>query len=459
MRTVTLFEYDRLYAFDDGEAPRGRTGLPRRVFEQLRAFDLRCAERTHDTIFDWSGRASAKARNWVGVVSFGEASVEILPKIDRGLGSASAHEARTNVVQMLRYAGALKVRARDTAMLAADRAPMSELLLHLFAERVRSELTAGLVRAYRAEADDLRVVRGRIDVRRYAHLHVRRPGWMPCRFDEHTVDTPLMRLIRATCAHVRRATRSARTRSALEQAVELLADVRAVPLDADLAAAVEPDRRLARFDDIVAFCKLVAGGLQPDVRHGDHRAFALLFPMESLFERFADGFFRREVLRHRPQIALQSQGRALDTHLVRDRHTARGVGRLEPDLCFTWSGVPSVRVVVDLKWKRPDKRPSRDVLYQSFAYGACFDAPVVVLLYPARPGWADRDFDFQTHRGRLLLRAVDVSRPLDTPGARQALAEEWVALLDDWHRQAVEVHGERYGMGGDGMAIGERVEA
>lgn len=85
--------------------------------------------------------------------------------------------------------------ARDLADLVA------RILTHVVEERLRRNLSRG----YRARTAILSRVRGRIDMLETTTRHLMDRGAIACRFDEHTMDTPRNRLVRA--ALVRLATR------------------------------------------------------------------------------------------------------------------------------------------------------------------------------------------------------------------------------------------------------------
>ena len=313
-------------------------------------------------------------------------------------------------------------------MLATERAPLSEILLRLFSRRVTEELGRGLVRDYRSKEDELRLLRGRLDVGAFARAMVRRPGHFPCRFDDHTVDTTLLRLIRATCRVVASQTRSERTRATLERVDASLEGVGERTLTRSFADSVTVDRRNERFGDIVDFCRLVAHGLRPSTRSGDVQSFSLLFPAERVFEGFLEGFFATEVLTAFPVVRMVAQGKSLSRFLVRDATTGRRSLHLEPDLLFELRGGDDVlRVVADAKWKRPNLkggRPSRDVLYQLFAYSDRFDAPVALGLYPKAYNSQEGNFDFEGRAGGIRVRYVDLGLNLAEPRDRAVLAED-----------------------------------
>lgn len=75
---------------------------------------------------------------------------------------------------------------------------VARLLTHVVEERLRRNLSRG----YRARTATLSRVRGRIDMLETATRQLMDRATIACRFDEHTMDTPRNRLVRAALAHL-----------------------------------------------------------------------------------------------------------------------------------------------------------------------------------------------------------------------------------------------------------------
>lgn len=102
-----------------------------------------------------------------------------------------------NIWLLFLYAADL-VRFKDEANVEAEAArDLPELLARLLVRVVQHRLRRNLSRGYQARHAVLSRVRGRIDVLATVSGQLLEQGRVACRFEEHTMDTPRNRLVRA----------------------------------------------------------------------------------------------------------------------------------------------------------------------------------------------------------------------------------------------------------------------
>lgn len=107
-----------------------------------------------------------------------------------------------NIWLLFLYAADL-VRFKDEASVEAEAArDLPELLARLLVRVVQQRLRRNLSRGYQARHAVLSRVRGRIDVLTTASGQLLEQGRVACRFEEHTMDTPRNRLVRAALDHL-----------------------------------------------------------------------------------------------------------------------------------------------------------------------------------------------------------------------------------------------------------------
>lgn len=433
VRQVVLREHGRLWRAGP-RAPAGEACVPGAVLDRLRHLEERVGD---GETFTWAADY-VKASQWVGVIHAPGLQLEILPKIDDvidgeddELPAGEQHEARRNLLFMLAVSGDISVRMRDLALLATRRAPLSETLIRLFAERLRHELVVGAERRYVQREENLRTVKGRLRIRQHISHNAAHRERFFCAFEELAIDTPLNRVLKATCRVLIDVTRTPATQEALRDGVLALEDVENTLDPAPLFPQVHITRQNERFRDLYAFCQLVWAQRSPTISVGETRTFSLLFDMNAVFEGFIAGFLRRYVLPSLPGFELFPQARQHQRHLF-DR-SGVGVLRLEPDLLLrrpdgTW-------LVIDTKWKRPKGRrdAQRADLYQLFAYARRYEAVTSLLLYPHVKDAVAEDLRVVDNVGpsgqRVGTRFVKLHRDLHREQERLDLAAELRELL------------------------------
>lgn len=314
------------------------------------------------------GQPSLRAGQVVGVLRVPGASVEILPKID-GKGVETVRRALT---RMLAVAWGLPVADTEPALLATQREDLLEVVIRLFADRLLEAARRGLPHRYRLIEDDLPLLRGKLMIRRQLIHHAVRPDRLACQFDELSVDTPLNRVLKAAVSRLAFATRSAANARRLS---ELAARFEFVGSSSDpRQEQVSLDRTNTAFHRLHRLAHQLLGGDWQTTTTGGHDGFALLFPMNDLFEEFI-GRNTRVALAPRP-VRLQHT----------DRHALQGnLFALRPDI------VVDNEIVIDTKWKALASNGQtcgvdQSDVYQMLAYARAYNARRLVLLYPWQEG-------------------------------------------------------------------------
>ena len=347
-------------------------GLTEAETGRLHALAERAAKRLKlgsGAVLTRTAKGRLKAGQVVGVLAIPGRTVEILPKID-----GEDHAVRMALVHMIDIARDLRVADGEIAALGTQRLDLLELLIRLFADRLRAALRNGLPRRYLACEEDLPFLRGRLDViRQTTHLAVR-PDRLACRFDELSENTPLNRVLKAAVKRLAdRARTAANVRSLAELAArfESVGDSRA-PLDEQVGL----DRTNAAFHNLYLLACLFLRGDWQSTASGSAPGFALLFPMNDLFEKFVGRSLKRAL--PPGSVHLQHNHR----HALADADGP--LFWLKPDVKID---TPDGVVILDTKWKRlkPDKEnlgvEQADV-YQMLAYGRAYEAKRLILLYP-----------------------------------------------------------------------------
>ena len=384
------------------ELPTGElTDAGLQVLHRAATNEARRAGFAEDAILKRTEKGLA-AQQMVGVLAAPGLAVEILPKVDGPDGAV-----RAALVQMLAVVRNLDVATSDLAAMSTQRHNWLELLIRLFAKRLRTAIRRGLPRRYVRHEEDLAVLRGTLNVKRqFTHLLVR-PDLVACRFGELSENTPLNRVCRAAVRRLAGMTRSLENHRRL---MELLARLDNVADSASpLKEPVSLDRTNAAFHDVYRLARVFLSDPWQDTRSGRTPGFSFLFPMNVLFERFVGKSLQKVLGPGRVRLQGPSRG-ALTSETGRHRFGLR------PDIVVDARGCP---VVLDTKWKNPAGAPSKSDTFQMLAYGQAYRAKRVILVYPWHSGIGDErihrqwtvtgaDYSFET-------ATVNVGRPETVP--------------------------------------------
>lgn len=237
-----------------------------------------------------------------------------------------------------------------------------------YVRHLERALSRGLRRAYVEEEEQLFGIRGRVDLRgQLASRGLSVP--VACRFDEHTPDTHLNRILKGAIVRlVRLPGVTPSTRRALLGTLGQFEDVGRATAN-DLARATQFTRLDDHFKSVEALARLVLSGSSLLDRVGTSGAASFVVDMNVLFERFVEARLRRYL---RGRLDVHGQAPAVLDH---GNHV-----RMRPDLVMRTGGHD--RYVGDCKYKLTTSGYGRESdYYQLLAYCTALGQTEGMLIY------------------------------------------------------------------------------
>lgn len=327
-----------------------------------------------------------RAQQMVGVLAGEAFSLEILPKIDPQKPDEDEPGMRSRLVHMLDLALGLGLSSGETSTMARQADTLLEVFITAFAVRLLAETRRGLPRRYLRRDEDLRSLRGQLDVVRQFTRHAVRSDRLACRFDELDPDTALMQVMKACVIAVERHARTAATRRKLAELRMVLTEVSDIRPNSLPWSAVRIDRSSLRWRSLVELARLLLGRQWQDTRAQAQApgGLTLLFPMNELFERYIAVQLRRGLAGSGIEVVAQGGHRHClgpwreGTECIGDSHSTR------PDILIRRGN--EVLAVIDTKWKRFADGIAHADAYQMMAYARLYRCNRLALLYPGTPG-------------------------------------------------------------------------
>lgn len=374
------------------------------------------------------GRDGLRARNLVGIVAAGNASCEILPKVDRDApGDATA--LRRQLIRMLGIAHDLPIADDAATSLDVRHETLLEILIARFCALLTDAVRRGVPRFYVAHADDLPALRGRMDVGRQFTTLAASPQRLACRYDEFSEDITLNQAMKAALGKLARLTRSLANARRIAELTTVYADVSAVPASALRWDAVAPDRANARWQAPLRLARLILGDRFQNSAAGEADGFALLFDMNALFERYLEKLIARIAPARGWRMTAQGGARSC----LHPEGGGEPLFSTCPDMLLSRDG--RMALVIDAKWKRltdasrdRKRNVSQADVYQLMAYAQLYGCDEVALLYPHHGGLgspvrARHRIAGADGSARLTIATVDVTSHEAARGDLAALLE------------------------------------
>lgn len=376
------------------------------------------------------GRDFLKASQYVGILKIGKIVLQILPKIEyleyvpeisQGTASSNDTAVRTaaiNLLFLISYTHNLPVKAIDQAALVTSTSEWFELLTRIFATELHDLMSGGMSRSYILREENLPLLRGRWEIekqlRRQPHIRHR----FDVTYDEYSSDTPLNRVFRFVSQRLLHLTNDHLNQTLLcdllewFQNVEHLETIDAIQIDqitfTRLNDHFRPPFNLARL-----FLEL--GVMQ--FESGSTQAYAFVFDMNQLFERFLTRFIERHRQLILPKkwadIQILPQSHGYIRYLAERASNNKRVFQLKPDIIFSHF-MKKPDLIIDTKYKQLDHGirrlgVSESDFYQMVAYITRLNCEKILMLYPRRFGMMSVMESFHVIERDAVIHIADIN--------------------------------------------------
>lgn len=330
------------------------------------------------------GRHKLKARQVVGVVAAQDCCLEILPKIDSNRESESANKSSRDIlVHMLAAAWDIQVDAGVIASLEAQNEHLLEAVIRIFTLQAMDAVRRGIPRQYVAQAEDLFVMRGKLDITRQFTKLASMPHKVACHYDTLSQNIELNIVIKAAIALLCSLSTSADNQRRLYELSLAYADVPNVPPRALQWHRINLDRTNSRWRTLLNLARVFLSGRYQATTSGGQEGFALLFEMPKLFESYVAYGLKRAL--RKTNYCVRSQGGR--EYCLQENSNGRRAFQTRPDIMIMRGN--EVAQIIDAKWKRiaqvcddPKRGVSQSDVYQMMAYAKIYQCETLTLLYP-----------------------------------------------------------------------------
>ena len=354
------------------------------TFDKLERFVLENSEKESD-ILDFMSVSVRKnvgrvitAKNYVGVIALDDGTiVEILPKI---CGESNEDEVKKLLIRMLRALRHSPFKSIQMSNVNIDQLPIFEIFIRMFIAEVFTVVKRGLKSGYEHVEDNLSVCKGKLDFNkqmRWNYIHKER---FYTAYDEFNNNRPENRLIKSTLGYLLRHSGSSKNKTDLKTLLNVFENVdESRDYDADFAKCTN-DRQAQGYQLLLTWCRIFLKGKSFTSFAGSEVAYALLFPMEKVFESYIAAELKRQLGVKGYTVSAQQATRYLfDTP---EKFSLR------PDIVIKKRD--GSLFIMDTKWKRLNSSAAANYgisqadMYQMYAYQKKYgdSAKSVTLLYP-----------------------------------------------------------------------------
>ena len=408
MKTYTIKEYQSFTrGIDFREA--GFISIPERTFDSLEKFILENQTDVDENSQAWQflsisvkrGQKVISAKNYVGLITMKDGTtIEILPKLE----NADDESTKRIFREMLKASQEIPHKSFKTSNVNMDNMPLLEIFIRMFLDEVGILIKRGLKFGYVGREADEKYLKGRLRFNQQIRYNLTHKERFYVEYDEFEANRPENKLIKSTLLQLRRKAKNNQNLRDCNRYLLMMADVEeSRDYVGDFAKYIS-NRNMQEYDTIMSWCNIFLRNKSFSAFKGDEVAFALLFPMEKLFESFVAEKLRKYMSYKEYKVSSQDKG-----HYLFD---APRKFALRPDIVVTEVS-SNAQTIMDTKWKMlAGDNPGRNYgisqsdMYQMYAYQKKYNrSKKAVLIYPYNSSIGDSS--------RVISYTADEEQPIE----------------------------------------------
>ena len=391
----------------------GAKYIPQKTFDELKKFILLNRDNSDDGL-ELMGISYKKgvgevitAKNYVGMISMKDGTtVEILPKICSKIDDKDGSEAKKLIIKMLKTLRKSPFKNIQTSTVNIAKMDIFEIFIRMFMEEIFTIVKHGLKCTYDTVEENSNRFKGKMLFSKQIKFNFAHKERSYVEYDEFNTNRPENRLIKSTLSLLYRQTKSSKNKTDIKTLLNAFSEVpESVNYDTDFSKCIS-DRNTKDYSRAMIWCRIFLKGKSFTSFAGSDVAYALLFPMETLFESYIACLIKKQINSDEYTVSAQDK----TYHLFEKPE----IFSLRPDIVFTRKSDNTV-FVMDTKWKLLNDVPptygiSQSDMYQMYAYQKKYNAENVTLIYPSTDAVPDsQEISFDSGDGvKVNVKFVDL---------------------------------------------------
>ena len=404
-RNITVKEYDRIYA----NQVYGGVSVTKKDIEELReAIDEQNTLQSEDTplnSFLKPIRGGVQVNNYVGVLQTTSGlTIEILPKIYSKEDSHSTEEVRNLFWNMLTTLKDIKGKVFQMSHLDIKKASLLEIFISMFLAETDTVIKRGMKSSYVTVQENIPYLKGKLLMKQQVEHNMVNASKFYSEFDEFLLDSPENIILRKCLEFILKITQDRNNYKFARELLVYFDNISTTPHVDSLFKKVHLGRSHLYYEQALAWSEMFLKGYSFTTFKGSSLAFAILFPMEKVFESYISELIKAAL----PEMTINDQEQKLS--LFGKSNEKQNIYHLRPDLVIR--STDHQVIIGDTKWKvLTSKGPIQSDLYQMYAYFTRYsqsgeDIKKVILIYPYSEHYEEQTFC--SYQGEELTAKIEV---------------------------------------------------
>ena len=346
--------------------------VPSQVYNELEEF----AKTDYGKeIFSFSGNGKyLQAKSYVGTIQTKSGhSIEILPKIYKN--KENEDNSKEIFLQLLRMLYKLpNYKQIEKANFQNEKMPLLEIFIYMFLEEVAFIIKKGIKSDYISQEDNLYYLKGKLLIKEQIKRNYIHKERFYVDYDEYTTNRAENNLIKSTLKYLMNISSSFQNLRLIRMYQEHMYSVEySLNFDADFKKCKTNIRGMEHYKNALIWAKVFLKKESFSSFSGDTISFAILYPMEKLFENYMKHKLNERYLKYKVH---SQNGEKTFIHNKNEQ-----LFGLRPD--FIINSKDTIKIIADAKWKiiEDSKSFSQSDFYQLFAYQHIFKPKKALRLY------------------------------------------------------------------------------
>lgn len=408
-RTISIREFGRIY-------PDGKH-IFKRDIEELRAYI------DEQNSKDFTGQSDieeflkpikngVQANNYVGVLQTKSGlTIEILPKIAGRTEEATDTRVRQLFLEMLKAVRSINGKNFRLTNLNTKKNNLLEVFISKFLNESDMIIKRGLKSSYVTVQSNEKFLKGKLLMTQQLRRNIVNQSYFFNEYDEFMTNSAENQLIKTTLEYLLKNSRDNNNLRIIREQLVYFEFVDLTNSPEQTFQKVSIGRNYTYYEQTLNWCRIFLSRKSFTSFKGSSLAFAVLFPMEEIFEAYIAYMMKKSI----PDANVSAQDKKYS--LFDRTNETKAVYRLRPDLVVRFED--NRTTIADTKWKVLDSTgPSQTDLYQMYAYYTRYrhkseNVDKVVLIYPYSSSYSENEFrstQFSSEElgAKIQVRFVDL---------------------------------------------------
>jgi 5-methylcytosine-specific restriction enzyme subunit McrC len=359
-----------IQVFEHKQLQIGEQGFMQSHWEALGWYN----EKHGDRFFTLTPKG-VKFNQYVGVIQVGNITIEILPKISQVIEKGDKAKWQKVLIDMLRECRWMQVYAQDKALLRFKPNSILEAYLELFVQECEEIVRQGLVKKYRAVANNCTALKGKLLFDKQIQINLVHKERFYTRHQVFDRENGFNQILLKALKLIPVISQSPYLKDKVYNLLLSFPELEDITVRHETFDKLVFDRKTSRYKEAIEIAAMLLLNYRPDISTGHNHVLAILFDMNDLWEEY----IYRKLYKSKPtNWVIRSQNSKQFWKL----NSSNGYKIVRPDIVIH-NQTNDTKIIVDTKWKIPNNNIPADAdLKQMFVYNEYWIAKNALLLYP-----------------------------------------------------------------------------